>query len=119
MPSVMHMPSDETEQYDCPKTTVQRDDSSGEGDEGGDGGGDWSGGEGGGGCGGVGGECGGDGGGGWSGGEGGGENKTQIVKPAPLMLESLAQVTSVPAATCTFIGPVVPEYAAFPILMKS
>ena len=35
MPSVMHMPSDETEQYDGPKTTVQRDDSSGDGGEGG------------------------------------------------------------------------------------
>ena len=73
------MPSDETEQYDGPKTTVQRDDSSGDG----------------------------------------GENKAQIVKPAPMTLESLAQVTSVPAATCTFIGPVEPEYAALPILMKS
>ena len=50
MPSVMHMPSDETEQYDGPKTTVQR-------------------GGGGGGCGGVGGD-GGDGGG--EGGKGGG-----------------------------------------------
>ena len=38
MPSVMHMPSDETEQYDGPKTTVQRDDSSGDGGEGGEGG---------------------------------------------------------------------------------
>ncbi len=95
MPSVMHMPSDETEQYDGPKTTVQRDDSSGDGGEGGEGGSEGK------------------------GGEGGGENKAQMVKPAPFMLESLAQVTSVPAATCTFIGPVVPEYAAFPILMKS
>jgi hypothetical protein len=32
---------------------------------------------------------------------------------------SLDQVTVVPATTCTFIGPVEPEYAAFPILMKS
>jgi hypothetical protein len=38
MPSVMHMPSDETEQYDGPKTTVQRDD--GDGDGSGDGSGD-------------------------------------------------------------------------------
>ena len=37
MPSVMHMPSDETEQYDGPKTTVQRDDSSGDGGDGGEG----------------------------------------------------------------------------------
>ena len=97
----------------------------GEGDGGGGGEGDGgSEGEGGGvggrgGEGGRGGGDGGDGGGDWSGGEGGGENKAQMVKPAPLMLESLAQVTSVPAATCTFIGPVVPEYAAFPILTKS
>jgi hypothetical protein len=38
MPSVMHMPSDETEQYDGPKTTVHRDDSSGDGGEGSEGG---------------------------------------------------------------------------------
>jgi hypothetical protein len=38
MPSVMHMPSDETEQYDGPKTTVQR--GGGDGGCGGDGGGE-------------------------------------------------------------------------------
>jgi hypothetical protein len=35
------------------------------------------------------------------------------------MLESLAQVTSVPAATCTFIGPEEPEYAVSPTVMRS
>ena len=116
----MHMPSDETEQYDGPKTTVQR---GGEGgrDGGGGGGGSRGGGEsGGGGEGGrEGGDSGGDGGGGWGGGGDGGQNKAQIVKPALVTELSLDQVTIVPATTCTFIGPVEPEYAAFPILMKS
>jgi hypothetical protein len=35
------------------------------------------------------------------------------------MFESLSQVTSVPAATSTFIGPLEPVYAAFPIVTKS
>ena len=41
------------------------------------------------------------------------------MKPAPLMLESLLQVKSVPAATSTFIGPVSPEYAVSPTVMIS
>ena len=41
------------------------------------------------------------------------------MKPALVTELSLDQVTIVPATTCTFIGPVEPEYAAFPILMKS
>ena len=63
----------------------------------------------------------GDGGGGEGRGEGGGggEATAQIVKPVLVTEASLNQVTIVPAATCTFIGPVEPEYAAFPILMKS
>ena len=63
----------------------------------------------------------GDGGGGEGRGEGGGggEATAQIVKPVVVTELSLDQVTVVPAATCTFIGPVEPEYAAFPILMKS
>ena len=58
-----------------------------------------------------------DGGGGEGG--GGGEATAQIVKPVFVTELSLDQVTVVPATTCTFIGPVEPEYAAFPILMKS
>jgi hypothetical protein len=52
-------------------------------------------------------------------GGGGGEATAQIVKPVLVTELSLDQVTVVPATTCTFIGPVEPEYAAFPILMKS
>jgi hypothetical protein len=58
-------------------------------------------------------------GGGSLGGGGGGEATAQIVKPVLVTEPSLDQVTVVPAATCTFIGPVEPEYAAFPTLMKS
>jgi hypothetical protein len=76
---------------------------------GGDGGGEGGDGEGG----------GGEGEGGGGEGEGGGETTAQIVKPVPMTELSLDQVTVVPATTCTFIGPVEPEYAAFPILMKS
>ena len=52
-------------------------------------------------------------------GGGGGEATAQIVKPVPVLVLSLVQVTVVPAATCTFVGPKEPEYAAFPILMTS
>jgi hypothetical protein len=58
-------------------------------------------------------------GGGGEGEGGGGGGSEQIVKPVPVAEPSLFQVTVVPAANCTFIGPVVPEYAAFPIRMKS
>ena len=63
----------------------------------------------------------GDGGGGEGRGEGGGggEATAQIVKPVLVTELSLDQVTIVPAATCTFIGPVEPEYLAFPIVTKS
>ena len=69
----------------------------------------------------VGGAGGGEGGGGEGRGEGGGggEATAQIVKPVPVTEPSLVQVTVVPATTCTFVGPVEPEYAASPILMKS
>ena len=52
-------------------------------------------------------------------GGGGGEATAQIVKPVLVTELSLNQVTIVPAATCTFIGPVEPEYLAFPIVTKS
>ena len=63
----------------------------------------------------------GDGGGGEGRGEGGGggEATAQIVKPVLVTELSLDQVTFVPAATCTFIGPMEPEYLAFPIVTKS
>ena len=63
----------------------------------------------------------GDGGGGEGRGEGGGggEATAQIVKPVLVTELSLDQVTNVPATTCTFIGPVEPEYLAFPIVTKS
>ena len=63
------------------------------------------------------GDCGCEGGGGEGG--GGGEATAQIVKPVLVTELSLDQVTIVPAATCTFIGPVEPEYLAFPIVTKS
>ena len=93
----------------------------GGGSEGGGGEGEGGGGEGEGGGGeGEGGGGEGEGGGGEGGGEGGGGGGSeQIVKPVPVAEPSLFQVTVVPAANCTFIGPVVPEYAAFPIRMKS
>ena len=83
--------------------------------EGEGGGGEGGGGEGGGG------EGRGDGGceGGRGEGGGGGEATAQIVKPVLVTELSLDQVTFVPAATCTFIGPVEPEYLAFPIVTKS
>ena len=66
--------------------------------------------------------CEGEGGGGEGGGGeggGGGEATAQIVKPVLVTELSLDQVTFVPAATCTFVGPVEPEYLAFPIVTKS